>query len=142
MHAGDAAELYVRATPEQVAQALLPRTATAGTTFTADGSWHPTPWSHTLAAWRREGRWERGRASGRVTVDLVPADAERTLVLVTLTPAPRGAAGRRAQGTAAALADHLRTLAENRAAAVGRRPLPRRDAAAVPARPRPAAAAV
>lgn len=139
MHRTITSELYVHATPEAVARAVPARSVAGGVTFTAAGSWHAAAWTRSLDAWRQEGRWERGRAGGGATIDLLAADAGRTLVVITLTER-RGSLGRRGFAAASALAAGVRAVAEGgEVAAVV--PLAHRGPAATPAE-RPASLAV
>lgn len=114
-------ELYIQATPADVAAALAPD-ASSDLALALEGSWYLAPWTPTLDSWRHDVSWRRGRARGSGTIDLLSADAARTLVVVSLTTRARSLRGA-LPGEAALLARRLRTAAERGdAVRVGARP--------------------
>lgn len=134
-----ATELYLHATPHQIASAVVPGPVGGGLTLALEGSWHATPWIRSVDAWRHNASWRRGRTRGAATIDVVAADHERTLVIVTLSAARPRSLHRPVAADAAAIARCLRTAAEHGGTAIA---LPRTDTAARVGAGRPRRAAV
>lgn len=128
MHEIVSTELYIDATSEEAARAV----ATGGDEdLTLDGSWHREAWGPSVDVWRQDATWRRGATTGAATIDLVAADAGRTLLIVTLRTARRWTLHRPRVEDAARIARRLRASAECGRTAVA---VPLEDAAA--ARPR------
>lgn len=107
-------ELYVAATLEEVARTLSLGPLPGELAVVPEGTLRPTPWTRSLPAWRQDVRWQRGRAAGTGTVDLVAAGEARTLLVVSLRPS-RSWLGRAAipAGKVTALARAIRRTAED-----------------------------
>jgi len=77
------------ALPDRVPPALPGRWQAAGLDVELAGPGRPVRWGLRLMASRHTGRWSRGRHDGACTLDLVPAGAGRTLLVLTMDQ-PRG----------------------------------------------------
>lgn len=107
------AELHVRQPRERVAATLDRPLLRAHAGLEVDGGWEPAPWTTRTHAWRRVGRWDRGRAHAEATIDLIDAGPHLTILSVSLSPRRTRSWGTITADTAHAVASQLRGLAES-----------------------------
>lgn len=109
--------LYVRLDPDRAAAVGVAAWEADGLRLEVADAGRAIRWGRSLTAVRRAGRWTRRGDGGACTVDLVPAGAGRTLVVLTLEPSPRRLASAPTTEVCWAAASRLRDVLEGGGAA-------------------------